>query len=49
MNQIKEIKLTELEQYFYGVEGVINEAAVNKTWLIYSSTPSNIINSDLLE
>ena len=44
-----EIELTEQEQYFYGVEGVINEAAVDKTKPIYFSTTSDIINGDLLE
>ena len=44
-----ELELTEQEQYFYGVEGVINEAAVNKTKPVYSSTTSDIINVDLLE
>ena len=44
-----DIELTEQEQYFYGVEGVINKAAVNKTRSIYSSTTSDIINGDLLE
>ena len=44
-----EIELTEQKQYFYGVEGVINKATVDKTKPIYSSATSNIINSNLLE
>ena len=44
-----EVELTDQEQYFYGVKGVINEAAVDKARSIYSSTTSDIINGDLLE
>ena len=44
-----EIELTGQEQYFYDREGVISEAAVDKTRPIYSSTTSDIINGDLLE
>ena len=43
------VELTDQEQYFYGVKGVINEAAVDKARSIYSSTTSYIINGDLLE
>ena len=42
-------ELTEQEQYFYGAKGVINEAAVDKTRLIYSSATSDITDGDLLE
>ena len=44
-----EIELTEQEQYFHGVEGVINEAAVDKTRPIYYLTTSDFINGNLLE
>ena len=42
-----EIDLTEREQYFYGVEGVINWVAIDKTRPIYSSTTSNITTGEL--
>ena len=49
INGSLDTELKEQEQYFYGVEGVINEAAVDKTRSIYSSSTSDIINGDLLE
>ena len=40
---------TNRAETIYAVEGVINEAPVDKTRPIYFSTTSDVINGDLLE